>query len=186
LAGDATRAYAPRKLEHFTRQIVYLRPDTFIIFDRVKSKQTEFKKTWLLQAMRKPAQAGDHLVITNGKGRLFVQTLLPQAADVRLVSGPDLYRVGDQTYPPRRQTGAAPECRVEVSPPKPALEDFFLHVLTTAEAETTSVPAANVRVQDQRVRVEVAGAQVEFRTDAVGGQLMVNGKKSTLADQERP
>ncbi len=54
VAGDCTRAYAPQKLSCFTRQIVFLRPGTFVIFDRVRSTKPEFKKTWLLQAMKPP------------------------------------------------------------------------------------------------------------------------------------
>ena len=38
--------------------------------------------------MKPPVAAQDrHLVVTNGKGRLFVQTLLPENPQVRLVSG---------------------------------------------------------------------------------------------------
>ncbi|MBA7668226.1 hypothetical protein ES703_76335 [subsurface metagenome] len=45
VAADCTRAYSPKKLAYFTRQIVFLRPGTFIIFDRVSSKNPPFKKT---------------------------------------------------------------------------------------------------------------------------------------------
>jgi len=37
LAADATRAYSTNKLKCFTRQIVFLRPGTFVLFDRVTS-----------------------------------------------------------------------------------------------------------------------------------------------------
>ena len=40
LAADGmlfTRAYSPKKLDCFTRQIVFARPGTFVIFDRVVS-----------------------------------------------------------------------------------------------------------------------------------------------------
>ncbi|MFQ5809589.1 MAG: heparinase II/III family protein, partial [Armatimonadota bacterium] len=100
VAGDCSRAYSPKKLEYFTRQIVYIRPGTFVVFDRVKSTNPEFKKTWLLQAMKPPTGDPPNLVVTNGKGRLFVRTLLPQNARVNLVSGADLYSYGGQTYPP--------------------------------------------------------------------------------------
>jgi heparin/heparan-sulfate lyase len=182
VAGDATRAYSSNKLEHFTRQIVYLRPDTFVIFDRVKSKRPEFKKTWLLQALRKPEQLGGRLIITNGKGRLFMQTLLPAQPKVQLVSGDDLYRYGGQSYPPRNDTGPAPECRIEVSPGRASAEDLFLHVLTASDAATVSVPAANFSREESRVRVTVGDAQLEFQTDMVGGTITLNGKRTVLAD----
>ncbi len=167
VAGDATRAYSPHKLALFTRQIIYLRPNTFIVFDRVKSTQPHFKKTWLLQAMRTPEKQGPHLVITNGKGRLFVQTLLPQDPDVRLVSGDDLYKVNGRTYPPKRTFGAAPECRIEVSPGVAASGDVFLHVLTAADSGTVSTAVAKVELQGTAVSVQVGGSKFAFRTDPV-------------------
>jgi Heparinase II/III-like protein len=182
VAGDATRAYSPRKLERFARQIVYLRPNTFVIFDQVKSKKPEFKKTWLLQAMHAPSRNGDFLVITNGQGKLFLQTLLPARADVTLVSGKDLYRFGDQTFPPTRNTGPAPECRIEVCPTVPSAEDMFLHVLTTADAQTASVPEATVSVRGHGLEVTLGGTRLEFHTQAVGGQLTINGQQHRLAD----
>jgi hypothetical protein len=167
VAGDATRAYSPAKLSLYIRQIVFLRPDTFVIFDRVKSTHPEFKKTWVLQAMRTPEKSGPQLIITNGPGRLFFQTLLPQDPEQRLVSGNELYKVNDRAYPPLRTTGPAPECRIEVSPPRAATEDYFLHVLTAASAETTTVPVADVQVEGPRVIVNIGTFKLQFRNDKV-------------------
>ena len=125
VAGDCTRAYTPRKLSLFTRQILFLRPGTFVIFDRVRSAKPEFKKTWLLQAMKPPTAESGRLIVTNGQGRLFVQTLLPENPEIRLVTGADLYTYGSRTYPPQRDTGPAPECRIEVSPRGAAGDGLF-------------------------------------------------------------
>ncbi|MBN1421672.1 MAG: heparinase II/III family protein, partial [Planctomycetes bacterium] len=38
VAGDCTRAYAPEKIERFVREIVFIRPGTFVILDRVRAK----------------------------------------------------------------------------------------------------------------------------------------------------
>jgi hypothetical protein len=182
VAGDCTRAYSPKKLECFTRQIVYGRPDTFIIFDRVTSRQAEFKKSWLLQAMKRPESKPGSLVITNGKGRLFVETLLPRDAEVRLVDGEDLYSYGGKTYPPRRDTGAAPECRIEISPSKPARTDYFLHVLFAKDASIDSVPKAAVQETDTEVRVTVGSAIVGFEKERVGGYVEISGARRRLAE----
>jgi hypothetical protein len=182
VAGDATRAYSPRKLRHFTRQILYVRPDTFVIFDRVKSSEPGFKKTWLLQAMRIPEKTEPHLVITNGKGRLFVQTLLPERPEVRLISGEDLYFVNGRTYRPRRITGPAPECRIEISPVRVAASDFFLHVLTVADAQKASVPSARAVVNQRSARVELGPLEIEFRLKEVGGEISLRGQRHPLAD----
>lgn len=167
VAGDATRAYAPRKLALFTRQIVFLRPNTFIVFDRVKSTRPEYKKTWLLQAMRTPEKNPSHLVITNGKGRLFVQTLEPEKAEVKLVSGDDLYKLGGRAYPPRRVIGPAPECRIEVSPVKPSELDLFVHILTAADSESAPPQPGQVRIDGNTVIVQLEQVGFQFHADRV-------------------
>ena len=169
VAADATRAYSTNKLKLFTRQIVFLRPDTFVVFDRVTATKPEFKKSWLLQAMKKPESQGDQLVIANGGGKLFLQTLLPAEHRTELVAGDELYRIGGRDYPPARDTGPAPACRVEVSPSRAAATDLFLHVLTAANADTASVPRAVVRQDDGQVFVELSGVKLAFPVDTVGG-----------------
>lgn len=180
-AGDATRSYSPKKLDYFTRQIVFLRPGTFVIFDRVKAKDPAFKKTWLLQAMQKPTGQAPNLTITNGKGRLFVQTLLPENPQVRLAAGDELYSYGGKSYPPARDTGAAPQCRIEVSPAKPAATDYFLHVLTATDAGVDSAPQATARVKGAEVAVTVGQVSIVFTTDRVGGRITLDGKTAEFA-----
>jgi hypothetical protein len=183
VAGDASRAYAKRKLDYFTRQIVFLRPGTFVIFDRVKSTQPDFKKTWLLQAMKRPVEQAPGLIITNGGGRLFVQTLLPAERKIELVSGEDLYRYGGNAYPPRKDTGPAPECRAQVSPAKAAAVDYFLHVLTATTADTESVPAAAAKAEADGVKVQAGDWAIRFATESVGGEVSVKGRKRALTTQ---
>lgn len=175
MAGDCTRAYSSDKLTYFTRQIVFLHPATFVIFDRVRSKNPDFKKTWLLQAMKVPIRADEHLIITNGKGRLFLQTLLPDNPQVRLVSGPELYSYGGRNYPPSRDTGPAPECRIEISPSGQNYTDYFLHVLTATDSGTASVDKAIAKVAPRQVGVSVGQATIKFTTTAVGGSIELFG-----------
>jgi hypothetical protein len=152
-----------------------------VIFDRVKSTKPEFRKTWLLQAMRQATSQKGDLVITNGKGRLFVQTLLPEPHEVRLVSGDDLYRYGGKTYPPSKDTGPAPECRVEIAPVQANTQDLFLHVLTAVNADVASVPRAAARVDGNRVRVELGDIKLAFAINEVGGEIELNGQRRSLA-----
>jgi len=181
VAGDCTRAYRPEKLTCFTRQIVFLRPGTFIVFDRVVSENPRFKKTWVLQTMKPPTRAGEHLVVANGNGRLFIQTLLPENPQVRLVSGPELYSCSGRLYPPERDTGPAPECRIEVSPSNAATADYFLHVLT-ADAAAASAAAATLETDDYHVTVVAGSTRVTFRTDEVGGDILINGSRRAITN----
>ena len=180
VAGDCARAYSPDKLAYFTRQIVFLRPGTFIIFDRVCSTNPQFKKTWLLQAMKVPTNTGQDMVVTNGKGRLFIQTLLPENPQIKLITGADLYSYGGHNYPPARDTGPAPQCRIEISPPEPATVDYFLHVLTATDATTTSVENAALNVTDQAVSVMVGPAEIIFTKNEVGGNIIIDGHAYNL------
>jgi len=183
VAGDCTRSYSPEKIAHFTRQIVFLRPDTAIIFDRVRSRDPSFKKTWLLQAMKVPTRTADHLVITNGKGRLFVQTLLPRPPKVRLVSGSSLYNYGGKAYPPRRDTGPAPECRIEISPSQQRATDYFIHVLTAADAGVASVEKAVVRVDRQKVAITIGKTEITFTAAQVAGGIRISGRYADFANR---
>jgi hypothetical protein len=183
LAGDCTRAYSPRKLDYFTRQIVFIRPGTFVIFDRVASRRLAFKKTSLLQAAKTPVRSGSHLVVTNGKGRLFIQTLLPQDAQIRLVSGDDLYSYDGKDYPPSRDTGPAPECRIEISPGRQTTLDYFLNVLTATEADTTSVANASAQIENETVVLSIGQTKIEFPTALVGGDITIAGRRTAFCDE---
>ena len=179
---DATRAYSTNKLKCFTRQIVFLRPGTFVLFDRVTSTEPEFKKTWLLQAMKTPERHGEDWVVTNGQGRLFVQTVLPESHRTSVAKGEELYRYDGQVFPPRRDTGPAPECRLEISPAQSNATDLFLHVLTATDASVDAVPRAAVEMQGNRLHVTVADVKLSFGTDSVGGDITWRGPPAKLAE----
>ena len=182
VAGDCSSAYSPKKLDHWTRQIVYLRPGTFVICDRVATTRPELRKTWLLQTMQPPERRGSQWVITNGKGRLFVQTLLPSQSKVELKCGEDLYCYDGQSFPPERETGPAPVCRMEVSPASPSQVDLFLHVLTAVDAEVDSVPAATCDDESDCVRVRTADAEITFFKQRVSGVIELGGTRHTLGE----
>ena len=182
-AGDCTRAYSREKLEWFTRQIVFLRPNTFVMFDRVKSTNAGFRKTWLLHAAKPPAHSGSDLIITNGRGRLFVQTVLPVSATVQLFQGDDLYRYAAGNFPPARKYGPEAECRIEVSPSSPATEDLFLHVLTAAAADVASVPRGSAELLGNMVKLKLGDATISFDTDRVGGSLTLHGGTTRFVDR---
>jgi len=175
-------------MDWFTRQIVFLWPGTFVIFDRVKSKNPSFEKTWLLQAMKTPeilkAGPGEPpiLRITNGGGRLFVQTLFPRNPRTRFVSGEGLYTFDGKSFPPSRITGPAPECRIEISPNTSSREDFFLHVLTAADSAVDTVPAAIVKNAGDEIAVTIGEVTVMFRKGRPGGGITRNGKTIMLKE----
>jgi len=145
--GDATRAYSPHKVRLFTRQMVYLPPDRFVIFDRVTSTEPEFDKRWLLHTVEKPTVAGRITNATQGEGQLFCQTLLPEGARIGLVGGPGKgFWVDGKNYPPPNPEKAeeAGAWRVEVYPGSARTEDYFLHLLTVAAKGAAPPPPAEL------------------------------------------
>jgi hypothetical protein len=182
VAGDATRAYSSAKMDFFTRQIVFIRPSTFVIFDRVGSKDAAFKKTWQLQAMKTPAGTAPNMTVTNGAGKLFIQTLLPQNPQVTLSSGSNLYRYDSQTFDPSRDTGPSPECRIGVSPSGNAAADYFLHVLTAADSSAVSVPQGNLLQSGDEAAVALVNDTVTFTKSRVGGRINIGGQSMLFID----
>jgi tetratricopeptide (TPR) repeat protein len=53
-AGDATHSYPPTRVKRITRQFVYLRPDTFVVFDRVANAEANLETKWLLHSLYEP------------------------------------------------------------------------------------------------------------------------------------
>lgn len=179
VAGDCGRAYAASKLARFVRQIVYVRPGTFVVFDQVTSTRAELPKTWLLQAATVPTGEPPALVVANGEGRLHVRTLLPRGARVRLAAGAELYAYDGRRFDPARDTGPAPACRIEVTPPDGAREDLFLHVLTACDAPDT-VAVATLERRGDELAVAVGGVTIRFDATRVGGSIELDGRRTTL------
>ena len=144
----------------------------------MKSARPEFRKTWCLQASKPPTGEAPDLVVTNGRGRLFVQAVLPEQIEVKLNSGEALYRYGGNSYPPGRVNGPLPECRIEISPVKASREDYFLNVLTATGSEVMAVPKAVCRVEGQEVQVTLGEVKLTFRRDRVDGSIEINGEKN--------
>jgi hypothetical protein len=167
VAGDCTRAYDPAKLSLWIRQIVFVRPHATVIFDRVVSTRADYAKTWLLHCRNEPEIVQDTVTIRDGKGKLVVESLLPDEARVRKVSG---YRYDGQTFDAPRtvHSDLAAKWRIEVTP-EPAEEDLFLHVLWTDEPK----PCTLIQ-KGAEVGVKAGTFQVIFR-GKVGGSLD-NGK----------
>ena len=184
VAGDLTRSYSSQKLEFYTRQIVYIRPGTFVVFDRVRSTDPSFVKTWQLQAVKQLQRTGPFLKTANEEGgRLFVQTLLPQKFGVKLSTGEDLYSYEGESYTPEEIRGPAPECRLAISPAKPAQSDFFLNILTATDSSVNTPLIAHCEVSDEHIRVGIGECLISFRKDRTEGWIELEGKKEEFTSE---
>jgi hypothetical protein len=103
--SDATRAYNgpanadtknPKKVDLFTRQMVYFRPDSgaepdqVIIFDRTRTTSTQFEKRWLLHTAAEPMVNGSEVLEREGKWRYSGATMI-QATNTANGSSSQLY-----------------------------------------------------------------------------------------------
>jgi hypothetical protein len=157
IKGDVTAAYAPGKVDLVVREFVYLKPDVFVILDRVNATAASFQKKWLIHSINEPSLAGSLVTIQEGDSKLFVRTLLPESLATTKVGGPGHeFEVNGVNYPP---STTAPEdagsWRVEVSPTQGSEEDLFLHVLYVGDASEQSMPEV-ILIQTENV----VGAQV--------------------------
>jgi hypothetical protein len=89
--GDASAAYT-KKVDYFEREFVYIRPDSFIIFDRVKSTNPDFRKVWTIHTSDQPVisqledssdlgmksyRNANNTIIKNPVNYTYIDTLLP-------------------------------------------------------------------------------------------------------------
>ena len=78
VCGQTANAYPKDQVKNFTRQVVFCRPDIFIVFDRTDTPQPQ-PRHWMMHSL-KPAKLTDKTIeITDTDGRLFINMLLPES-----------------------------------------------------------------------------------------------------------
>ncbi len=183
VAGDCTNAYAPSKLARWTRQIVFVRPHTFVVLDRVVSTRPEYEKTWLLHMRDEPTVEGDTATVPGDAGLstgagLVVQTLLPAPATIEKICG---YTYRGQTFEAdvNHHSTKANRWRLEVRPVGAQREDAFLHVLSTADAPER----AKLIARDSRLGARIGDTEVLLGES--GGVLTVGERRFALVKSVR-
>jgi len=140
VVGDATRSYSTDKLREFTRAFLYLRPNVFVIFDRVESTQADFVKTWLLHSAYEPEMNEASARMSNDKGQLRTWTLWPIQPEITKIGGlGHEFEVNGRNYPPTDKKNynadEAGRWRMEVRSAERSECQYFLHVLITTDVD---------------------------------------------------
>ena len=150
-------------MELFTREIVYLKPDVFVVLDRVTATSPSFTKRWLLHSVNQPAISGNTATITQGDSKLVVTSVLPVDAGVARVGGAGHeFDVNGTNYPPSLAwTEDMGAWRLEITPGTDAAEHVFLTVLCVAAAGAAT-PDVGLIEGDEMVGVQVDGQVVLF------------------------
>jgi hypothetical protein len=159
MLGDATNAYNTSKLSKFTRQVVYLKPDIFVIFDRVVTTSSNMEKKWVADPAVTPQDQGNGLItVDNGIGALWIKRLLPTSASVSLSNE-----------------------EIAVVPSQSSTETFFLHVMQAVDSGAGSgqvaADDATVTQEGDWFHVQVAGRKISF---SKSGEFEFDGQPTTL------
>lgn len=187
VACDATRAYnstrftaAPNrpKLREATRQLVYLRPDLLLVFDRVEATDPRFERRVAFHALSTPVISTEGVAsVQRGGGRLIVRTLLPGGARRAVIEG---FRVGTDELPSLSSGSEGRGARLEVSSTAGAQREVFLHLLQIADGSSPPPPATTLIDEASRVGVrlrdEGSGREITVtfsRESDLGGSIQV-------------
>lgn len=190
LSGDITKAYSD-KVKEVKRSFVFLNlksekvPAAMVVFDKVVSKNPEFKKHWLLHSIEQPQVSENGIIIKRTKdgdsGMLSNTVLLPakENLDIQVIGGKGKeFWVNGTNYAnapqagrpdPRNERG---EWRVEVSPSAPANEDYFLNVIQVADNNCNELHKASLLKGENLVGAVIADRIVTFSKDGE----TINGK----------
>ncbi len=154
-AADATRSYAETKSREVVRQVVYIRPDHLVIYDRVASVKDSQTKQFLLHLQHRPEAIGEQRFRAENGGQLFIETLLPERAAITLEGGPgrEFWASGrnwelEGGADWEKQYKVTGRWRLEISTPEPTASCRFLHVLHAA-APSTALPASSSRLSTE-------------------------------------
>jgi heparin/heparan-sulfate lyase len=138
-SGDGTKAYSANKLDRFVRKVVFIQPNIFVILDEVVVKNPSFKKTWLLHSINKPEIKKKVYKIKHEKGVLLGKSILPKSAKLTKIGGKGMecsvdginfpFGLNSHFDPTALHFGEeAGAWRIEISPLKPAISDYFLNI----------------------------------------------------------
>ncbi|MBT3602213.1 MAG: hypothetical protein HN521_04025, partial [Candidatus Latescibacteria bacterium] len=194
-AADLTEAYRSHKVREVTRQFVYVKGDRefFVIFDRVDATRKGFPKTWFLHIPTEPlvdgretvmvdghvaqydggvatwvsSSAGVDRVLSEGRSRAFLKTLLPEAA-VLTKRGGDGYDFWGHPHEKTAQynhkgsRGDRPPVvpwRLEVGTRGDSEREYFLHVLEVGDESREEMTPVMLQQEDERVGVVMGEGQ---------------------------
>lgn len=176
VCAELTAAYAKSKVACVRRQLVYLRPDTVIISDRVSSTNPAFPKVWQCYLAGAAKLDAKTFRTDNSKGKLRADVLLPADAQVKLLGGQDkaVDVFGTKVPQPAGNGEDGPAWRAEVHPGGQRTDDAFLVVLRAYD--TAEPQLATFKVEGNTLKITVPGVcDVVLNADGSPGG-SVNGK----------
>lgn len=168
VVGDATKSYSSHKLKKFTRAILFIFPDYFIIFDKVSSTNPKFKKKWLIHTVNEPYIKNDEIIISENKGNLYWKVILPSNPSINKIGGKGKeFFVDGKNYPHNNKlfAGNVPgNWRVEVVPSDLKKENLFLNFMYASDINGENVPRVKKVESDNFVGVALELKEITWIT----------------------
>ena len=209
VAGDAAASYRPEKCSQMVRQLVFIPPHHFVVFDRVVSTDATYVKRWLLHHANEPIVDGSTWPSDQDRGRIFCRTLLPADAIVEPVGGPGKefladgvnYAIDagpsqariDNKYPVGKVAyEQVPELmgrwRVEVSPAAARTDDVFLHLIQVGDQTLERMVDATLQQTEDSatIRFTYGGKTITVsfnKAGEIGGSIRIQTPEGTALDR---
>jgi len=221
-AADMTEAYRSHKVNEVTRQFVYVKGERefFVIFDRVDATDGKFPKTWFLHIPTEPTIDGDETVLVDGhvaryhgtqatwvsdpagvnkvlsegRSRAFMKTLLPQGA-VLTKRGGDGHEFWGHPHEPtaqynhkgdRADRSPVVPWRIEVETGSDEAREYFLHVLEIGDEGDEKMSSVELVQDGEQVGVKLGEGQDQkvvwfgLQGDLSGWMQIGDGEKQVL------
>ena len=154
------------------REFLFIKPATFVVFDRAQSVGAGTRRVWTLNLPAAPVVNGDSLSLVRGANRLDITRLSPAGLTTQVTSWPTL------------NADIRSGVRVDVADVA-AGTSLFLHVLGTNRAVAQAVRSdaagqtgAQITLADGRsalVRFSTAGTGGSLELRAAGGAVITTG-----------
>ncbi|MBC7287441.1 MAG: hypothetical protein H5T86_05225 [Armatimonadetes bacterium] len=179
VAGDGSNAWPTEEILESYRQLVYVRPDTVVVYDRVRLGKEAGQPALVLATGSDARADGQVLQVRSGQASLRAIVLLPEQARIDFPTPLPHYQWKGQQMAqiePSTQTGDTVE---------------YLVVYRTGGAELPSLDVRLVREADQVgvAWVEPDGRPIEIRFNRPGrplGGVVTMGSGATALRQELP
>jgi len=163
VVGDATDAYYggeignkdrgdPHLLTMFQRELVHIQPDFVVVFDRITPVSASSEIKYLIHSHDQPTVQGDLITSTEGGGKMFHKTLLPQNFTMSVVG---------ENY---GRNGARSSYRVEIKPQTPTANHINLNVVYVGPSSASAMPTSELFSTDTDnmvgTKLDVGGTDV--------------------------
>ena len=167
VAGDASNAWPADQVSQLDRQLVFLKPDFVVIYDRVKLGPAGRQSQWIAATGPSLEAAGDTFAVKSGSEHLMGRALLPEGAVIATPPPMDLGWVwkGQKV--------------LTITPPEQGDHTEYLVVMRVGGG-TDPLPDMQL-IRDETsagVRLGLAGGPVEVRfnrSGPVGGRVVGSG-----------